>query len=150
MRDTPLVRFYVLAQNNAPVRYRLVCQLAEKALAQAQSVFILCADDAMLKALDTMLWQYPAAAFLPHCHHEATEAAQSPILLATSPARASRCDVFINLSLEHQADIPRGCQRVFEIVHQEVATLAATRARFQAYRERELNPETHKLGENQA
>lgn len=141
----PIVRFYVLAHNDVQARYQLVCQLVEKALDQAQRVFILCADDTMLTELDNWLWQYPPQSFLPHCSTDSAEKTDSPVLLAAPPTRAEQCDVFINLSLELQADIPRNCTRVFEIVSQEEKILTATRARYKHYRERDLQPETHTL-----
>lgn len=141
----PLVRFYVFAHAQTQARYRLVCQLADKALTQAQRVFILCADEAMCHALDVYLWQYPEQAFLPHAVVGSAEAEEAKILLAAAPNRAGDCDVLINLSLEAQADIPRACSRIFEIVIQEPQVLAATRRRYKHYQERELSLETHHL-----
>jgi len=55
-------------------------------------------------------------------------------------------DVLINLSLENTPDLPRGCSRVLEIVSPQPDVLHSTRARYRAYRERGLEPQTHTLG----
>ena len=43
-------------------------------------------------------------------------------------------------------DLPRDCARVFEIVTPQPDVLQSTRRRYAAYRERELEPQTHRLG----
>ena len=67
-------------------------------------------------------------------------------MLAVPPERVARADVLINLSLENTPDLPRGCSRVLEIVSPQPDVLHSTRARYRAYRERGLEPQTHTLG----
>ena len=62
------------------------------------------------------------------------------------PERIARADVLINLSLETTPDLPRDCSRVLEIVTPQPDVLRSTRSRYAAYRERELDPQTHRIG----
>ena len=48
--------------------------------------------------------------------------------------------------LQTTPDLPRDCARVFEIVTPQPDVLQSTRRRYAAYRERELEPQTHRLG----
>lgn len=141
-----IVRFYVLP-DEADLRQRLslACRLVEKSTQEALSTVILCADEAMLDALDTLLWTFKATSFIPHARLDDDVAKHAAVWLAIPPERARQSDVLINLSLDPQPDIPRHCHRIFELVSAHQDVLTATRARFAAYRDRGLNPQTHHL-----
>lgn len=141
-----LVRFYVFPHADGDARLHLACQLCEKAQQLGQKTVVLCADEKMRADLDTRLWTFRADSFVTHALPESEHAHEAAVLLLVPPERAQRADVIINLSADHQPDIPRGCTRVFEIVSQQPDVLDATRKRFAAYRERGLTPETHTLG----
>lgn len=141
----PVVRFYVLAQADEQARLLLACQLCDKAHAAKQKSAVLCADENMRAALDDLLWTFRATSFIPHALPDSDDAAHAAVLLLVPPERASNVDVLINLSLQSHPDIPRACQRVFEIVMPRHDILDSTRTRFARYRERGLTPQTHKL-----
>ncbi|MDO5091043.1 MAG: DNA polymerase III subunit chi [Cardiobacteriaceae bacterium] len=141
----PLVRFYVFPHASRDARLQLACQLSEKAQQNGQKTLLLCEDEAMRAELDALLWNFRDASFVTHALPESDLAAHAAVILLVPPERGQRGDIFINLSLEAQPDIPRGCTRVFEIVTNQPDVLTATRKRFAAYRERGLEPETHKL-----
>ncbi|UJF23853.1 DNA polymerase III subunit chi [Suttonella sp. R2A3] len=147
MRTPELItRFYVLPDEaDLDQRLAFACRLVERSAQEGLSAFVLCADQDMLDTLDERLWRFKQESFLPHCRLDDELARHAKIWLAAPPERANRADVLINLSLEPQPDIPRDCQRIFELVsaHQEV--LSATRARFAAYRARGITPQTHRL-----
>ena len=143
---TPTIRFYILPDGSGlEHRLNLVCKLAEKAQQEGQKTLILCADDNMAAQLDHALWHYRADSFLPHCRSGDPLESEAAAVLTVPPERATACDVLINLSNETTPDLPRGCNRVFEIVSPQADVLASTRRRYAAYRERGLEPQTHHL-----
>lgn len=143
---TPTIRFYILPDGSGlEHRLDLVCKLAEKAQQEGQKTLILCADDNMAAQLDHALWHYRADSFLPHCRSGDPLESEAAAVLTVPPERAAACDVLINLSNETTPDLPRGCNRVFEIVSPQADVLASTRRRYAAYRERGLEPQTHHL-----
>ena len=140
------VRFYVLPEEaDVKQRLQLTCTLVEKAAQENLRALILCADSDMAAALDELLWSFKPESFIPHSMLDDDMAQHANIWLAVPPARVSEADVIINLSLDPTPDIPRSCNRIFEIVTQHNDILSATRKRFAAYRKRGLEPQTHKL-----
>lgn len=83
-------------------------RLLEKAHAAGHRILVHCADEAQVKALDQHLWTYDDASFLPH---GADDAAQQPILLATSAGeRGNGADVLAaidGLDLDSLGDFRR-------------------------------------------
>ena len=145
--NPPTVRFYVLpAGSGLENRLELACKLAEKAQQERLKTLILCADEHMAAQLDHALWHSRADSFLTHCRPDDPLQAEAAAVLAVPPERVARADVLINLSLENTPDLPRGCSRVLEIVSPQPDVLHSTRARYRAYRERGLEPQTHTLG----
>lgn len=141
------VRFYILnAHHKAQDRLKFACTLINKAQQQKKSVVILCQDQFMQEQINQLLWVYPTTySFLPHCHQDAPEAKDATIWLASVPERIRSAEVFVNLSLMTQTEIPKNCKRIFEIVSQEPEVLQATRCRFTAYRQAQIQIETHHL-----
>ena len=147
MPTKPTVRFYVLPDGSGlENRLELACKLAEKAQQERLKTLIICADEHMAAQLDHALWHYRADSFLTHCRPGDPLEAEAAVLLAVPPERIARTDVLINLSQETAPDLPRDCARVFEIVTPQPDVLQSTRRRYAAYRERELEPQTYRLG----
>lgn len=147
MPTKPTVRFYVLPGGSGlENRLELACKLAEKAQQERLKTLIICADEHMAAQLDHALWHYRADSFLTHCRPGDPLEAEAAVLLAVPPERIARTDILINLSQETAPDLPRDCARVFEIVTPQPDVLQSTRRRYAAYRERELEPQTHCLG----
>lgn len=145
-QDNCTVRFYVLPDAaDIEQRLQLACTLVDKAAQEDLRVFILCADQQMVAALDARLWAFRADSFIPHCRLDDDMAKYARVWLAATPARVNEADVFINLSLDPAVDIPRHCTRVLEIVTQHHDVLQATRRRFATYRRNGLTPQTHTL-----
>ncbi len=67
-------------------------RLLEKALAAGFRTVIRAADPDLLAAIDTMLWTYDPASFLPHAI-DGPFAADQPILLTAEPADANGADL---------------------------------------------------------
>ena len=59
-------------------KLRTACQLSHKAIQSGLRAVISVPDAVTAEALDKLLWHYPAAAFIPHCFSDASEAEQVP------------------------------------------------------------------------
>ncbi len=112
-------------------KLRTACVLSHKAMQHHLTVAIWLADEQSLRALDQLLWHYPSIAFIPHCHAQAADAAQMPVVLSTQPV-AGR-ELLINLTREC-VDASH-YQRVLDVVTQEVADSQAGRQRYKYYRD---------------
>ena len=137
------VDFYVLSEASAAARLKVACRIAEKAYLASQSVLLWHTDRAELEKLDELLWTFADTSFVPHAW--LAEDAAAPVLLSTEPP-AGPVEVLIHLGLspEPPAFLTR-VSRLVEIIDGEPARRDAGRARFKAYRQLGLSPDTHAL-----
>lgn len=141
------VDFYVLAEASAAARLKVACRIAEKAYEASQSVLVWHTDRAELEAMDKMLWTFADTSFVPHewLGDGGLAGAEAPVLLGTAPPGAP-VEVLINLSLAAEPpSFLAQVARVAEVIDGEPARRDAGRARFKAYRQMGLSPETHNL-----
>jgi len=143
---TPSVTFYVLAEASASARLRLACRIADKAYRAGQKVLIWDPDAAELAQLDELLWSFgDDRCFIPHELLVAGVAAEAPVLLSANALPEGPIDVLMNLAEELPQFFTRAT-RVIEVIDGEDRRRAAGRARFKAYRERGLQPQSHHVG----
>ncbi|MGQ0836189.1 MAG: DNA polymerase III subunit chi [Gammaproteobacteria bacterium] len=139
------VDFYVLEEPSATGRLRLACRLAEKAYLAGQAVLIWDTDSAELSELDEMLWTFADRSFVPHeTLLSVAVAPESPVLLSAGVVPERPLDVLINLAAEVPACFAH-VERVADIIDGDDARRRAGRARFRAYRDLGLQPETHTI-----
>lgn len=139
------VDFYVLETASAAARLRLACRIAEKAYLASQSVLIWHTERRELDTVDQLLWTFADVSFVPHEWLEGAAAAQTPVLLGTTPPAAA-VDVLINL--DPSASLPPFLERigrVAEVIDGEHSRRDAGRERFKAYRQMGISPDTHNL-----
>jgi DNA polymerase-3 subunit chi len=125
------VRFY----SGATDKLRTACQLSHKAMQNGMRVVLHTPDEATAGALDKLLWNYPATAFLPHCRSDETEAADMPVVLDTRGASFPHSELLISL---HTGCLPffSRFEQVIEIVGQDEEEVRLGRERFGFYRDR--------------
>ncbi len=137
------VDFYILGDTGG--RELLACRLAEKAYHAGHRVGILAQDPEQARDLDDLLWSFRQGSFVPHELHGSDASEEpAPVTIVWAGGPAATCEVLINLDARLPPD-PRDYQRVVEIVDQDPEVLAASRARFRAYREDGLEPQSHRL-----
>lgn len=121
-------------------KLRTACQLSHKAMQNGVHVALSTPDAATADALDKLLWQFPATAFIPHCRSDAEEAEQCPVVLNSGNDRFPHHDLLISLHDECPPFFSR-FERVIEIVGQDAEDSRLGRERFKFYRDRgyELN-----------
>ena len=137
------VSFYILAQASTTHRHRFACRLVEKAYSQGKKIYVVAADAREAALLDDLLWTYSDGAFLPHLPAR-DSADDTPIHIGTPQDRPIPADVLLNLSPISPAFFTE-YDRVAEVIDQEPTRLQEGRARFRAYRQAGIEPETHQL-----
>ena len=142
----PAVAFYVLASDSREARLRFACRITDKAWKAGNSVLILNQDEAELRQLDELLWTEGGdLSFLPHEIETDAPLTGVPVVLRTAAAASQPVDVIINLREGIPGELPLA-SRVVEIIDADPARRDAGRARFKAYRELGITPDTHNIG----
>lgn len=138
----PRIEFYVLPSAQAEARLRAACQLAAKGWRHGMTVFVRCADEAQLEAVDDLLWRFKPEAFVPHARIDGGGTA--PVVLGFDEAPPQDQGLLVNLEIRPSAHLDRFA-RVIEIVNQEPALLTACRDNFRLYRQRGYDPQRVEL-----
>jgi len=125
-------------------KLRFACRLAGKAVGQQLRVLIFAPDAALAKAIDQLLWTWPATGFLPHCKVRDPLAAETPVLIAGDDSTLPHDGVLINLHSEQPPFFSR-FQRLIEIVGSDDADLEPARRRFRFYRDRGYEIHRHDM-----
>ena len=121
---------------NAREKVVFTCRLLRKAVAKGSRVVVTGAP-AVLRELDTVLWTFSPADFVPHCYADGAPAlvAASPVLLAHSARDTPHQEVLVNLGPE----VPDGFERyerLIEIVASDDEDLQQGRHRWRHYADR--------------
>ncbi len=116
-------------------KLRTACQLSHKAMQNGLRVLLHAPDAATAEALDSLLWHYPATAFIPHCRCDEAGAADMPVVLGHDGAALPHGELLISL---HSACLPffSRFERLIEIVGQDAEDVRLGRERFGFYRDR--------------
>ncbi len=137
-----LVGFYVIQSAGPGERLNVAARLADKAFSRGHQIFINAADRDQAQALDSLLWTFRPASFLPHALVGEDEG--EPILIGWEQEPSAHNDLLINLQLQPPPWFSR-FGRVAEVVTQDADSLPAMRESWKMYRERGYQLEKHDL-----
>ena len=145
MSGTTRVDFYVLPDDSTDGLLATACRLCEKAVGAGKRVHIHAPEADVAQEIDRLLWVYKQGGFIGH---ERIGVSRDPdlaaVLIGGGEPLPSHRDVLVNLA----PAVPEffgQFERVLEIVAGDTATRGRSRERFKFYRDRGLEPETHKL-----
>lgn len=135
---------------NAADKLAYGCRLLRKIYLSGAKVAV-TAEPAMLAQLDTLLWNFSAADFVPHCTAAASPAtlALTPVVLAASPAGYSQQGILVNLGHELPAGF-EGFQRLIEVISLLPEDAQAGRSRWKHYAARGYTLKRHDLAQRAA
>jgi len=135
---------------NAADKLAYGCRLLRKIYLSGAKVTV-TAEPAMLAELDTLLWTFSAADFVPHCTAAASPAtlALTPVVLAASPAGYSQQGILVNLGHELPAGF-EGFERLIEVVSLLPEDAQAGRSRWKHYAARGYTLKRHDLAQRAA
>ncbi|MGE5470700.1 MAG: DNA polymerase III subunit chi [Bacteroidota bacterium] len=125
----------VFFYHGAADRIAAACALLGGAYAKKKPMLVFAPDPGVAERLDRTLWTHPALSFVPHCRHNAPQAAETPILIADNLDTPAQDERLMNLSRE----IPPGFSRfqsLIEVVGQDEADRSAARERVAFYKDR--------------
>jgi DNA polymerase-3 subunit chi len=111
------------------------CLLSHKAMQNGLRVLLHTPDAATADKLDQLLWQHPAAAFIPHCLCGDEAAAEMPVIIGHQREPFPHSELLISL---HSVSLPffSRFERVIEIVSKDTEDARLGRERYGFYRER--------------
>ena len=135
---------------NASDKLAYGCRLLRKIYLSGAKVAV-TAEPAVLAELDTLLWSFSAADFVPHCTTAALPGtlAHTPVMLAVSPAPYSQQGILVNLG----QDVPEGFEgfeRLIEVVSLSLEDAQAGRSRWKHYAARGYTLKRHDLAQRAA
>jgi len=130
--------------SNAEPKLQIACQLAAKAVRRSLRVLILAPEESTARAVDKLLWTFPATGFLPHCMITDRLSPETPVLISRDCEALPHHEVLLNLAAEPPAPFSR-FQRLIELVAGDDADRQAGRARFRFYRDRGYEIHHHDL-----
>ena len=141
----------------------LACRLCEKAYLQGYQVYLQTISAEQAQCLDDLLWTFRQGSFVPHTLYPPSDddvfapvlighgdipAAESSAMAAFATrqdcSRQGAGSVLINLTPQVTRGFDR-FDRVAELVDQDSENLRSSRNKFRFYRERGLEPISHRL-----
>jgi DNA polymerase-3 subunit chi len=138
--------FYVLEGSDARARWKFACQEIERAFTAEERVLVWFDSEADVAAFDELLWTFADRSFVPHEPlGPQSDWDETPVLLSAAQLPPTAAQTIVNLA----TGLPGGLDaaaRVVEIVDADPARRQAGRERFKRYRERGIEPVTHKPG----
>jgi len=132
------ITFYLIGSNHHRQRLQMTCQIAEKAYSHCQVMHIILDDPATTDTLDSLLWTYKDATFIPHNVLTDTSIAIKTYGQDNPP------DLLINLT-ECVPNTYHQFKRVIEIIDQDPLTKQQGRKRYQYYKDQGLPITVHHL-----
>ncbi|MCE2951395.1 MAG: DNA polymerase III subunit chi [Alphaproteobacteria bacterium] len=127
------VRFYHFEKTSLE---KGCARLLERVLGAGQRAVLYCADKERLAHLDTVLWTYSSAAFLPHGTEKDGYAKDQPIWLTDKWENPNGADLVVILDADEVQDdrVFTRCLDIFDGSHD--SALEKARTRWRLYRER--------------
>jgi DNA polymerase-3 subunit chi len=141
------IDFYVLSNNDLMDRLQLICKLSEKAIGQAQKVFIHSDSEEELNQLDHTLWDFRPISFVPHKllprGYVTSILDNEAVHLSCGEPGADRT-LLINLANEVPTFFSR-FERTLEIINDESRIKASGRLRYRDNQQRGYPLHHHKM-----
>lgn len=135
------IDFYIIKQARTDV---FVCRLSEKIYKSGFSLFINANDDQQCRQLDISLWTFRDQSFVPHAICKHGQQHKEKVLIGHSQAPQQEYQVLINLA-DQVPDYFSRSQRVAEIIANHETAKHAGRQRYNYYRERGYEIQTHQI-----
>ena len=136
------VDFYLLPAPGDEARLGFACRLAQKAYGLDHTVHLCAASGAEVATLDTLLWTFLDASFVPHEPWNGGQREAAVTLATTDAGIPADTAVVINLA---GAPVTAGDWRIAEVIGADEAGRAAGRARYATYRDSGHTMNTHRL-----
>ncbi|MDH5357065.1 MAG: DNA polymerase III subunit chi [Gammaproteobacteria bacterium] len=138
------VSFYILKGSEEADRQEFACRLAEKAYKLGKQVYIHAPDEQQCEQINQTLWSFRADSFVPHELDTGSNESDCPVLIGHTSAPPRLMDLLINLDSE-QPKFFSQFERVAELINDDEQIKTSGRDRYQFYKHRGYELETHHL-----
>jgi DNA polymerase-3 subunit chi len=128
-------------------KLHFACRLAGRVYDRASRLVVYSTNRELLTEFDRSLWTFQATRFVPHCFVESANAAETPVVLATSGDALPHHDVLLNLSDEWPPFFA-SFERLLEIVGADDDDKARARTRYSFYQERGYDIQVNTIAES--
>lgn len=138
------VDFYVLGNVDQVGKLKYACRIAQKAFVQGLNVFMHTENSEQCQQLNTMLWTFSQASFVPHAvvNEQPENWENFPVQLGNSAPVSESVDLLISLTAA-APDPHTQYQRIADLITDDVAEKESGRNRFRYYRQQGIEPNTH-------
>ena len=144
MTTSPQIDFYVLQEQLPGGRFKLACRIVEKAYRKGHRVYVRTGNSDDTNVLDDLLWTFSQNSFVPHQITTESNSRESPVVIGEHQPVAEGTDVVISVADDPVSDFTE-YPRIVEIVGYEDDEKTSGRNRFRYYRERGVEPNTHRI-----
>ena len=141
------ISFYILKSSQEHDRQVFACRLIEKAHAKGNQIYIHADSQEQANQFNDLLWSFRSDSFVPHqLMYDTSQTTQDdcPILIGHESTPPRLMNLLINLSSEQPIFFSQ-FERVAEFINDNETTKALGRERYQFYKERGYELESHKL-----
>lgn len=136
------IDFYILPATERQARLIFACRLIDKTYRLGNRIFVACADEAEMTALDNLLWSFNPESFIPHALFNRKQ--NESVEIGSVNDCGDHHQLLINLSDQLPEYFSR-FERVCEIAIQEEAILKRTRENWTFLKQRGYHVASHKL-----
>jgi DNA polymerase-3 subunit chi len=140
------VDFHILEDKDSSALPAYVCKLVRKAYKNGYSVYVHTENEQQMKHLDTLLWTFSDLDFIPHALLEA-ENGQEAVIIGMIARKGDDNTVLININ-SVLMDNYSSYSRVFELIANDPAAIAAGRERYRSYQKMNDTLSNHHLTAN--
>jgi len=126
------VDFHIIENKENSEFLSYACKLVRKAYKNGYRVYIRTENEQDMKHLDNLLWTFSELDFIPHALLE-TQNRQEPVIIGMITHEGDNKTVLINLSTKLTENYS-SYSRVFELIANDPAAIAAGRDRYRTYR----------------
>ena len=138
----PAVQFYALAEeavtpeglSSVPAVCAKACELTAELYSQKKKSVVLCADQAQAEAVDELLWQLPAARFVPHNLAGEGPNGGAPVEIVWQVQSLPRKQCLINLSGQMIGNFNQ-FQQIIDFVPVEESAKQQARERYKQFQQ---------------
>jgi DNA polymerase-3 subunit chi len=126
------IDFHIIENKESAAHLSYACKLVRKAYKNGYKAYVRTENEQEMNQLDKLLWTFSELDFIPHTLLE-SENEQEPVIIGMIGHEGDSRTVLINLSTKLTENYS-SYSRVFELISNNPASIAAGRDRYRAYR----------------
>lgn len=134
--------FYLLSIDKPASRWKLACQLTEKAYLEGHRVFILCQNKEDAYHVDECLWSFRPQSFIPHNLQGEGPLPPPAVQIGFGPEPRGFSDILLNLSLTVPEYFNR-FDRIITVVNGNENDKRFARDHYRFYKKNGFHPVAH-------